>query len=731
MHNNALPRMFLQGVEFVFGMYSVGSLKASLGVGTLLMADDFYCPADLRRIYTDARAHFMPGFDEKLRESMIAILRDAGMHPVTHGTYVNSAGPRFETKAEIRIMAQAGEVVGMTGAHESVACSELHIPYAMLCMVDNFANGIGPILTLEAFHEAQAANMATVEKCVAALVAQLPLAAEAFTRRGHGSHSVAPPPAATTTTVAASPLSSPVIASGAGAVPASEDGATPLPTPVPSSPKGPIHVDTLIHARYVVPVASGREQQVLDHHSVAILDGVIVDVLPTRYAATRYAATRVITMDSRHALIPGLINAHTHLPLNLLRGVADDMPLAQWLTEQIWPTEARLVSPDFCEAGAVGAVAELIRSGVTTINDMYWFPDSTASVIHASGMRATLGMTIIEFPSAYASGAADYIEKGLALKAKWDAAQPTTTRRRIRWSIAPHAPYTVSDATFTRVKEVADAHSIKVHVHLHETCGEVECSTTGTPGMAKHMSETLQSPIDNLDRMGLLSPSLIAVHMTQLTDGDIARLAATKSSVVHCPNSNLKLASGFCPVAKLLTAGVNVALGTDSASSNNSLDFFQEMKLAAVLAKGVASDATALPAWQALRMATLNGAIALGIDDHTGSIEVGKQADLVAVDLGGLDQLPVYNVISHLVYATNRSCVTDVWVDGQALLTGRVLVTVDEGHVRRTMMKWAEEVRPGMTALDKHEHLPAAATKHMHTSEHGEGEAGKVHTAKQ
>jgi len=418
--------------------------------------------------------------------------------------------------------------------------------------------------------------------------------------------------------------------------------------------------------------------------------------------------------------------------MNLLRGVADDLPLAQWLTEQIWPTEARLVGPAFCKAGAQAAIAELIRSGVTCINDMYFFPSAIASVAHAAGIRATVGLVVFEFPTAYAGGAAEYMEKGAALLEEFAAHHPPPAAgapSRVRFSIAPHAPYTVSDATLTIANEAAAKHGLKIHMHVHETEGEVRLSKEGIDGSVRHLSEHKISPVANLDRLGLLSDRMIAVHMVHLTDDEIARVAATRTSVVHCPNSNLKLASGFAPIAKLFKAGVNVALGTDSASSNNSLDFFQEMKLAAVLAKGVAMDATAVPAWQALRMATYNGAVALGIADHTGSLEVGKRADMVAVDLGGLDQAPVFNVISHLVYACSRTNVTDVWVDGQPLLSDRRLVTMDEAGVAATIAEWAERVRPGATAKDKHATLPPHETKHVHTSEHGAGEAGKVHVA--
>lgn len=299
----------------------------------------------------------------------------------------------------------------------------------------------------------------------------------------------------------------------------------------------------------------------------------------------------------------------------------------------------------------------------------------------------------------------------------------------MRYALAPHAPYTVSDATFEKVRDASAALGIKVHVHLHETEGEVTQSKTGTAGSTKHMSEALCSPVENLERLGLLNERLIAVHMTQLSETEIESVARAGASVVHCPNSNLKLASGFCPVAKLLKAGVNVALGTDSASSNNSLDFFQEMKLAAVLAKGVASDATAVPAWQALRMATLNGAMALGIEADAGSLEVGKCADMVAVDLGALETQPLFSVHSHLVYAASRANVTDVWVNGSQLLDARRLTTIDEGACLRSIAKWAEAVRPGRTAADKHAHLDAADAKHVHTAEHGKGEEGKVHSA--
>ena len=308
-------------------------------------------------------------------------------------------------------------------------------------------------------------------------------------------------------------------------------------------------------------------------------------------------------------------------------------------------------------------------------------------------------MVAIEFPMAgYASNADEYLSRGMEAR----AASLATGSGRVTWALGPHAPYTVSDATFAKIGQIQKELGCPVNIHLHETAGEVACSCGGIAGPTRHMSEHKCSPLANLDRLGLLGPSLIAVHMTCLTDEEVARVAATRAHVVHCPNSNLKLASGFCPVAKLLAAGVNVALGTDSASSNNSLDMFGELKLAAVLAKGVASDATVVPAWQALRMATYNGACALGLGAVTGSLESGKAADFIAVRLDDIEQQPLYSVQSHLVYAAGRSAVSDVWVAGAQLMVDRVLTTIDEAGLKAEVRKWAEVVRPKATAEDKH-----------------------------
>ncbi len=485
---------------------SVGGLKPSHGVGTLLVCSDFWCPWDLRRVYEDARAHVMPALSEPLRRAMLDIVRGAGEHPLPSGVYANARGPRFETRSEIRLMADYCDVVGMTAAHEAAACCEVGVPYAMLAMVDNFANGVGSeTLTVDAFHAAQAANLVRLERCVEALLAALPgRAAEVGGGAGGGGSGGG--------------------GGGAGAVPAA--GAAPEP------------VDLLVHARWVVCMAPGREGEVLERHAVASRGGRVVAVLPSREAAARFSATRVVTLEARHALMPGLVNAHTHLGMNLMKGLSDDKPLMAWLSEAIWPVEGKLVDAEFVRAGARAAVGELIRGGVTTFNDMYFFPEATAAVAEAAGVRALVGLPILEFPTGYAAGAEEYIAKGLATAKAWaERAAAGAVSSRVTFALAPHAPYTVADATFARVAALSAAAQppLRVHIHLHETEGEVLASKTGgKQGTSKHLSDQATAPLANLDRLGLLNERLIAVHMTCLSEEEMARVAASGASVVHC-----------------------------------------------------------------------------------------------------------------------------------------------------------------------------------------------------
>ncbi len=433
------------------------------------------------------------------------------------------------------------------------------------------------------------------------------------------------------------------------------------------------HIDSLIHARWIIP--AHPDGVVLEHHSLALKDGRILDILPQNEAHARYQADNVIERGE-HALIPGLINAHTHAAMSLLRGLADDLPLMDWLNHHIWPAETQWVSDEFVRDGSLLAMAEMLRGGTTCFNDMYFFPEVTARAATDVGMRACIGLIVIDFPSAWAGSADEYLDKGLALH------DELRNHPLLRTAFAPHAPYTVSDAPLERIRVLADELDMPVHMHVHETVAEVEQS----------QAQFGMRPLERLARLGLVSPSLLAVHMTQLLDAELAHLASSGTHVLHCPESNLKLASGFCPVHKLLNAGVNVALGTDGAASNNDLDMFGEMRTAALLAKAVANDASALPAAQALRMATLNGARALGLGDETGSLEKGKAADIVAVRLDDIECQPFYNVISQLVYATGRDKVSDVWVAGRQLLKERELLTLDVPAVLARTRIWRDRI---------------------------------------
>ena len=429
----------------------------------------------------------------------------------------------------------------------------------------------------------------------------------------------------------------------------------------------------LINARWVVPVEPAGVA--LERHAVAVRDGRIEAVLPMAEAAGRYADYLRVDLPG-HALIPGLVNAHTHAAMALMRGVADDLPLMRWLQEHVWPIEAKHASAQFVKDGTLLACAEMLRGGVTCMNDMYFFPEAALEAALAAGMRAALGLIVIEFPSAYAADPEQYLARGLALRDEWRE-HPLAS-----FCLAPHSPYTVSDATFRKVAQLAAELELPVHIHVHETLDEIERS----------VSEHGARPLQRLERLGLLGPNLIAVHAVHLEPAEIALLARHGSSVVHCPSSNLKLASGFAPVAALLAAGVNVALGTDGAASNNRLDLFQEMRSAALLAKAVARDAAAMPAHAALHAATLGGATALGLEGRIGSIVPGKAADLAAVAFDSIELQPAFDVVSHLVYACGREHVTDVWVGGERVLQDGMLTRLELSDLQGRAHLWQTKI---------------------------------------
>lgn len=435
-------------------------------------------------------------------------------------------------------------------------------------------------------------------------------------------------------------------------------------------------VDTLIHARWIIPVEP--ESVTHEHHSLVIDGGKIIDLLPTGIARQKYQGRSTETLEN-HALLPGLINCHTHAAMTLMRGIADDLPLMDWLQNHIWPLEHKWMSEAFVKDGTDLAIAEMIRGGTTCFSDMYFFPEITARQAMLHGMRAKIGLIVIDFPSVWAQDSDGYIEKGLALHDQLRLSELCST------AFAPHAPYTVSDGPLQKIKTLADELELPVHIHVHETLHEVE----------QAQAETGQRPLQRLRALGLLNPSLIAVHMTQLSDEEISLFAESGAHIVHCPESNLKLASGFCPVAKCLAAGINVALGTDGAASNNDLDMFGEMRAAALLGKAVAGDAGAIPAMTALRMATINGAKALGLDDCCGSLTVGKAADVIAIDLSDLETQPLYCPVSQIVYAASRRQVTDVWVAGRQLLKQRQLTTLNADELKVKVAEWQGRLQTG------------------------------------
>jgi 5-methylthioadenosine/S-adenosylhomocysteine deaminase len=435
-------------------------------------------------------------------------------------------------------------------------------------------------------------------------------------------------------------------------------------------------IDALIRPRWTVRVEP--KGVVEEDFALAIDGGRIVAVLPAAEADRRFSPAARHDRPT-HVLMPGLVNAHTHAAMSLFRGLADDLPLERWLKAHVWPAEARWVGPELVGDGTRLAIAEMLMGGITCFSDMYYYPDVTGEVAVASGIRAVLGMIALEFPTAWARDAEDYIRKGLEVHDRFKGEPLITT------SFAPHAPYSVSDATLARIRQLADELDVPIHTHLHETAFEISDSVAATG----------RRPLERLLSLGLVTPAFIGVHATQLTREEIAALATAGASVVHCPRSNLKLASGACPVAELLRAGVNVALGTDGAASNNRLDLWSELQTAALLGKHAAGDATAVPAADALAMATINGARALNLADEIGSLTPGKAADVICVDLSGIEHQPVLDPLSHLVYSASRHDVSDVWVAGEHLVANGELVRLDGASIGAAAERWGRRLIDG------------------------------------
>ncbi len=430
----------------------------------------------------------------------------------------------------------------------------------------------------------------------------------------------------------------------------------------------PQTIDLLIEARWIAAV---DPDIVYSKHAVAVHEGRILAILPAGEARARYLPERHVSLAD-HILIPGLINLHTHAAMSLMRGLADDLPLMDWLRHHIWPAEAAHLSAQFVYDGTRLACAEMLRGGITCFNDMYFFPEAAAAAAADYGMRAMLGLTTLEFPTPYASDADDYLNKGLSVREMY-LGNPL-----IGFCLAPHAPYTVADSTFERILTLSEQLNLPIHCHIHETRHEIEES----------LRQHRRRPLDRLRELGQLGPNFIGVHAVHLDPQELSLLADTGCSIAHCPTSNLKLASGFAPVAQMRQLGINVGLGTDGAASNNRLDLFGEMRLAALLAKGLSGDAGALPAGDILRMATINAANALGLGREIGSISPGKSADLCAVDLGTLETRPCFNPVSHLVNVAGRECVTHVWVNGKCCVDHKTLLAKDQNHLDSAIALW-------------------------------------------
>ncbi len=436
-----------------------------------------------------------------------------------------------------------------------------------------------------------------------------------------------------------------------------------------------MHSPVLLKPRWILTVNDRFD--LLEDHALLIEGSEIRRILPADalHSLPDPERTEVIELPGK-LLMPGLVNAHSHAAMTLLRGLADDLPLMDWLNDHIWPAESRFVDRRFIEDGVPLAIAEMLRSGTTCFNDMYFFPDVMARCCQQMGMRAVAGLIVIDFPTVWAADADEYLSKAITVN------DELKEYPLVSAAFAPHAPYTVADAALERIAMYSSELDLPVHMHVHETRLEVD----------QAVQQTGERPLQRLDRLGLVNPNLIAVHMTELEELEIERLAETDAKVVHCPESNLKLASGLCPVARLQQAGVTVALGTDGAASNNDLDLFGELRTAALLAKGVSGDASACNAQQAIRMATIDGARSLGLGDRIGSIEEGKQADLVAIDFTALNTRPLYNPLSHLVYALNSRQVSDVWVAGRRQLASGRFTDIDAETLIARAAEWRDRI---------------------------------------
>lgn len=436
------------------------------------------------------------------------------------------------------------------------------------------------------------------------------------------------------------------------------------------------HRFQILRPDWIITVNSDFE--ILHDTAVIVEDNLIRDFIATDDIGELDYRDRAEIIDlPGQALLPGLINSHTHASMSLLRGIADDLPLMDWLTQHIWPAESEWVDAEFCVDGFRLAAAEMIRSGTTCLSDMYYFPDDIARCSQELGFRSVTGLIVLDFPTVWAQNADEYLHKALAVH------DEIRELPLVSSALAPHAPYTVSDEPLQKIAMYSNELDIPVHMHVHETAHEV----------AEAQQKSGQRPLERLDQLNLLNPNLIAVHMTELNEFEIERIAEAGVNVAHCPESNLKLASGICPITQLLAQGINLCLGTDGAASNNDLDLLAEMRTASLLAKGQSGDARSCNAQQAIEMATINGARALGLANKIGSIEVGKHADLITIDLNHLNTQPVYDPVAQIVYAAGSHQVSHVWIDGVMQLQEGEFCRLDQKEIIARAKAWAQKIK--------------------------------------
>ena len=437
-----------------------------------------------------------------------------------------------------------------------------------------------------------------------------------------------------------------------------------------------MNVDLIIKSKWIAPVDS--KETLIKDHAIVINDKKIVALCPHQEAADKFITTNTIELDN-HILIPGLINAHCHAPMTLLRGIADDLPLEDWLNKKIWPLEEKFISQEFVEDGAELAIAEMILSGTTCFADMYFYPDCVAKKAIDSNMRVQLACPVLDFPTIWAQSADEYIQKTITIHDNYRNSE------LISVAFGPHAPYTVSDAPLKKIGALAEELDIPIHMHVHETEKEISDS----------MKEFGCRPLRRLSNLRLVSPRLNCVHATQLTEGEIELIAESGSNIVHCPASNMKLASGICNVSHLIKNDTNVCLGTDGAASNNELDLLKEARLASLLTKISSQDASSLPAHKTLEVMTINGARALGLEASIGSLEVGKLADITAISFEAVNTMPVNNPLSQVVYSANSTQVTHVWIGGRMVLRDRCLETMDLTAIKDKAKCWQHRFEQG------------------------------------